>query len=74
MGSFKIYEGAILIQINGVLLSESKGLKKWLTLSYMMSTPQDFKSVFGHFTTLCMKGLKHVTWETGAVLYGKNVE
>ena len=25
-----------------------------------MRTPQDFKSVFGHFTT-CMKGLKHLT-------------
>lgn len=24
----------------------------------MMSTPQDFKSVFGHSATLCMKGVK----------------
>ena len=23
-----------------------------------MSTPQDFKSMFGHFTAFCMKGLK----------------
>ena len=23
-------------------------------------TPQDFKSMFGHFTTLCMKGLIHL--------------
>ena len=35
-----------------------------------MFTPQDFSSMFGHFTTLCMKGLKticglleHVTME-----------
>ena len=26
----------------------------------MVFTPQDVLSMFGHFTTLCMKGLKYV--------------
>ena len=28
--------------------------------TFAVGTPQDFESMFGHFTTLYMKGLKHV--------------
>ena len=35
---------------------------KWLKYfkNLAVSTPQDFKSMFGHFTTLCMKELNPV--------------
>ena len=34
---------------------------KWPNiLTNILFTPQDFQSMFGHFATLCMKGLKPV--------------
>ena len=32
---------------------------KWQNINFVVFTLQDFKSMFGHFTTLCMKGLTH---------------
>ena len=31
-----------------------------------MFTPQDYKSMFGHFTTLCMKGLRKHLFEVNS--------
>ena len=35
--------------------------ENWVNLA--LFTPQDFKSKFGHFTTLCMKGLKAYNYQ-----------
>ena len=35
-------------------------------------TPQDFKSMFGHFSTLCNKGLRQIEWGIQSRLITKN--